>query len=105
MRLSLSLLAKQFVMSSNDGCPYCGWSEEYPECHVHLAPFCPTVRAEYQVWVDDDGELCSRKRDFLWMLPRLLSWSRRAVARVEAEYAPHGPRGRLIIDEWGSLFS
>lgn len=69
MRLSLSLLAKQFVMSSNDGCPYCGWSEEYPECHVHLAPFCPTVRAEYQVWVDDDGELCSRKRDFLWMLP------------------------------------
>ena len=32
--------------------------------------------------------------------PRLLAWSRRAIARVEREYAPEGPRGREIIEGW-----
>lgn len=62
--------------------------------------FCPEVRAKFHVWVDEDGELCWRKRDFLWVVPRLLSWSRRATVIIEAEYAPGGPKGRQIIQEW-----
>ena len=30
----------------------------------------------------------------------LLRWSQRAVAKVEAEYAPDGPRGKRIILDW-----
>ena len=84
-------------------CGWCGWCAELPECHVEHAAFCPEARGKFHVWVDDGGELCWRRRDFLWMIPRLLSWSRRAVARIETEYAPDGPRGREIIQEWSAL--
>ena len=47
--------------------------------------------------------VCVRKRDFLWIVPRLLAWSRRAIARVEREYAPEGPRGREIIEGWDAF--
>ena len=83
-------------------CGWCGWCAEYPESHVEHSPFCPDVRANYHVWVED-GEVCARKRDFLWVIPRLLAWARRACARVEREYAPDGVRGREIIEGWGAL--
>ena len=62
---------------------------------------CPTLSSGYEVWMDDDGEVRVRKRDLLWVVPRLLAWSRRACARVEREYAPDGVRGREIIEAWG----
>ena len=37
------------------------------------------------------------------MLLGFKRWSRRAVARVEAEYAPDGPRGQQIIQEWSAM--
>ena len=66
-------------------------------------PSCPDVTSKYEVWVDEDGELCMRKRDFLWVVPRLLAWARRAVERVEREYAPDGPRGREVIEGWDAM--
>ena len=89
--------------TGHEMCGYCGWCDEYFDSHVQQMPFCPTVRTQFHVWVDDDGELCWRRRDFLWMIPRLLAWSRRAIARVEREYAPDGPRARHIIEEWSVL--
>ena len=35
----------------------------------------------------EDGELCWRKRDFLWLAVKLAAWKKRAIARVEASYA------------------
>ena len=70
-------------------CLWCGWCWYADVCHVEHSPFCPTVRANFHVWVDEDGELCSRKRDILWIVPRLISWSRCATARVEASYSMH----------------
>ena len=61
---------------------------------------CPTLRARYEVCMGDRG-LCVRKRDFLWVVPRLLAWARRA--RVEREYAADGPRGREVIEGWDVL--
>ena len=90
------------MLTFDDGvemCGWCGWCAEYPACHVEHSPFCPEVRAKYHVWVDEDGELCWRKRDFLWVVPRLLSWSRRATVRIEAEYAPDGGYGPLHITD------
>ena len=80
------------------------WVVEFPSSHVEhgflvLHETCPTVRPQYEVWMGEDG-VCVRKRDFLWIVPRLLAWSRRAIARVEREYAPEGPRGREIIEGW-----
>ena len=92
-------------------CAHCGWFPELPSSHVDQGYMsrlmedcetCPTLRAQYEVWVGEDG-LCVRKRDFLWVVPRLLAWSRRACARVEREYAPEGPRGREVIEAWGAL--
>ena len=84
-------------------CAWCGWCYEFPDSHVMHCPFCPDVRSRYEVWVDDDGELCARKRDYRWVVPRLLAWARRACARVEREYAPDGPRGREVIEGWDVL--
>ena len=64
---------------------------------------CPTLSSGYEVWMDDDGEVRVRKRDLLWVVPRLLAWSRRACARVEREYAPDGVRGREVIEAWDAL--
>jgi len=63
---------------------------------------CPNLRARYEVGLGERG-LSVRKRDFLWMVPRLLAWARRAIARVEREYAPDGPRGREVIEGWDAL--
>ena len=81
---------------------------EFPSSHIEhgflgMHETCPTVRSRYEVWVDDDGELCARKRDYLWVVPRLLAWARRACARVEREYAADGPRGREVIEGWDVL--
>jgi len=88
----------------SEECAHCGWFPEFPSSHVEhgflvLHETCPTVRPQYEVWVGEDG-VCVRKRDLLWVVPRLLAWSRRACARVEREYAPDGVRGREIIDAW-----
>ena len=83
-------------------CGFCGWCPEYPDCHVQHSPGCPEVRAKFEVSVED-GELCWRKRDFLWLAVKLAAWRKRAIARVEASYAPDGPRGKEIIDEWATL--
>jgi len=39
------------------------------------------------------------------MLLGFKRWSRRVVARVEAEYAADGPRGQQIIQEWSAMNS
>ena len=91
-------------------CAHCGWFPELSSSHVEQGYMtrlmegretCPTLRARYEVWLDEDGELCARKRDYRWVVPRLLAWSRRA--RVEREYAPDGPRGREVIEGWDVL--
>jgi len=90
-------------------CAHCGWFPELPSSHVghgfidaRLRGYekCPTLSSGYEVWMDEDRGLCVRKRDLLWVVPRLLAWSRRACARVQREYAPDGVRGREIIDAW-----
>lgn len=92
-------------------CAHCGWFPELPSSHVDEGYMsrlmegretCPTLRAQYEVCLGDRG-LCVRKRDFLWVVPRLLAWARRAIARVEREYAPNGVRGREIIEAWDVL--
>jgi hypothetical protein len=90
------------------GCPACGWCPEYPESHLECAMYnpCPYIKHKYEVW-NDEGELAWRKRDFLWVLPRLMAWKMRAVKRVEAEYAIDGPRGERCKAEferdWGTV--
>ena len=49
---------------------------------------CPYIEHKYRMAIDD-GEVTWCKRDFLWVVPRLLAWKARAVERVEAEYAVH----------------
>jgi hypothetical protein len=101
-----SRLFSQIWTSMDDEhfCAWCGWTPEFPDCHVQHSPFCPSVRAQYDIWVDEDGEMrWRRRRDFLWVIPRLLAWSRRAVMRVEQAYAPTGVLGQEIINEWSSL--
>ena len=89
-------------MITYEHCGYCGWCPEYPDCHVQHSLGCPEVRAKFEVSVED-GELCWRKRDFLWLAVKLAAWRKRAIARVEASYAPDGPRGKEIIEEWATL--
>ena len=84
-------------------CLWCGWCPS--DGHVQHSPFCPSVRATFHIWVDDDGELRWRRRDFLWIVPRLLSWCRRATERVQMSYALDGRIGRQIIQEWSWLWS
>ena len=87
------------------GCPACGWCPELPECHAACAMSrpCPYIQHKYRMDVDD-GEVSWRKRDFLWVVPRLVAWKARAVARVEAEYAIGGARGRRCIDDFQKEF-
>ena len=87
------------------GCPACGWCPELPECHAECAMSqpCPYIEHKYRMAIDD-GEVTWCKRDFLWVVPRLLAWKARAVERVEAEYAVHGPRGRGCLAEFKDEF-
>ena len=50
-----------------------------------------------------EGGLAWRKRDFLWVIPRLMAWKLRAVRRVEAEYAVGGPRGQRCVAEFATF--
>ena len=86
------------------GCPACGWCPEYPESHLECSKYspCPYIKHRYQVWYDE-GELAWRKRDFLWVVPRLMAWKMRAVRRVEAEYAIDGPRGQRSVAEFAAF--
>ena len=83
------------------GCPACGWCAEYPKSHLECAMYspCPYIKHKYQLW-NDEGELAWRKRDFLWVVPRLMAWKMRAVRRVEAEDALDGPRGKRCKGEF-----
>ena len=53
---------------------------------------------EFYDWLS----LCNRQKWYTvsFLLLGFKRWSRRALDRVEAEYAPDGPRGRQIIQEW-----
>ena len=93
----------------DDGCcPACDWCPEKgftkPRSHaMHSAALpwytCPYIKHKYQLW-NNDGEPVCRKRDFLWVVPRLMAWKMRAVKRVESEYALDGPRGKRCKGEF-----
>ena len=104
------MLTKRCPEPLEDDMRVCLWCERWYGQHWSHCPFrnyCYEEEAddhrEFHFWYDERGILCWRRRDFLWMIPRLLAWSRRAIARIEAEYAPDGPRGRQIIQEWSAL--
>ena len=87
------------------GCPACGWFPELLDCHVEfgLRTPCPYVRHRYCV-----GERNWRKRDFLWIVPRLQTWKRRATLRLEqslrAVAIQHAWRDRAYAAPRGSMY-
>ena len=97
----LNPYADDTLCHTSYGCPACGWCAEYPKSHLECAMYspCPYIKHKYQLW-NDEGELAWRKRDFLWVVPRLMAWKMRAVRRVEAEYALDGPRGKRCKGEF-----
>ena len=89
------------------GCPACGWCPfrvpyRESERHIEHGRDCPYIKHKYQLW-NDEGELAWRKRNFLWVVPRLMAWKMRAVRRVEAEYAIDGPRGQRCVAEFAAF--
>ena len=98
----LNPYADDTLCHTSYGCP--GWCPEYPESHLSCAMYnpCPYIKHKYQLW-NDEGELAWRKRDFLWVVPRLMAWKMRAVRRVEAEYAIDGPRGQRCVAEFAAF--
>ena len=75
------------------GCPSCGWIPEIIDCHAEFvvrfgrAP-CPYVQYRYGIDYDSEvGDYTFRRRDFLWAVPRLLAWLRRARTRLLAHHA------------------
>jgi hypothetical protein len=84
-----------------DLCPACGWCAEIPQCHVEHAPGCPHVRAMFEVTFDEDG-LQWRRRDFLWLVVRVLAWRSRAVRRCWAP--PEGLGFRSLLASYADGF-
>ena len=71
------------------------------ESHIEVSIWrgCRYINSRYETWIED-GEICWRKRDFLWVIPKLLAWKNRAVATVEREYAIDGRRGQRCLAEF-----
>ena len=89
---------------SQHGCIFCGWSPECMDSHIEESLWrrggCRYIESKYETWLDDDGETCWRRRDFLWVIPKLVAWKNRAIERVQREYAIDGPRGQRCLAEF-----